>query len=145
MYARTGAGPPAIEAFFRTRLPVGCRVVLGTPTRPDAPPGRASAEGGLDGLPEADALEHRVRTVLDQRADLLDCFLSALSGSTSVAPKSRPSATRSGLLPSRMIRSAPSRFDAITPHSPTAPSPTTATVVTGSDLRRERGMVAACP
>ena len=30
-----------------------------------------------------------------------------------------------------MIRSAPSRFEAITPHRPTAPSPTTATVLPG--------------
>ena len=37
-----------------------------------------------------------------------------------------------------MICSAPSRFAAITPHRPTAPSPTTAAVLPGADARRER-------
>ena len=60
----------------------------------------------------------------------------------SVAPKSAPSAIRSGWRPSRMICSAPSRLAAITPQSPTAPSPTTATVLSGRDARGERGVVA---
>ena len=37
-----------------------------------------------------------------------------------------------------MICSAPSRLAAITPHRPTAPSPTTATALAGADLRRSR-------
>ena len=41
-----------------------------------------------------------------------------------------------------MICSAPSRLAAITPQSPTAPSPTTATVVPGADPRGERSVVA---
>ena len=41
-----------------------------------------------------------------------------------------------------MIRSAPSRRAAITPHRPTAPSPTTATVLPGADLGGEGRVVA---
>jgi hypothetical protein len=40
-----------------------------------------------------------------------------------------------------MIRSAPSRFAAITPQRSTAPSPTTATVFVGPDLGRDGGVV----
>ena len=52
----------------------------------------------------------------------------------------RLSAVRSGLLPSSTICSAPRRFAAMTPHKPTGPSPTSATVFPGGDARsRPRG------
>ena len=41
-----------------------------------------------------------------------------------------------------MICSAPSRFAAMTPQSPTAPSPTTATLEPGPNLRGDRGVMA---
>ena len=41
-----------------------------------------------------------------------------------------------------MILSAPRRFDAITPQSPTAPSPTTATVLPGPTFAVSGGVVA---
>ena len=49
---------------------------------------------------------------------------------------------RSAWRPSMMICSAPSRFAAITPQSPTAPSPTTATILPGPHLRGEGRVVA---
>jgi hypothetical protein len=57
---------------------------------------------------------------------------SPRSGTTSVAPKLCAIVVREGWRPSAMTRSAPSRLAASTPHSPTAPSPTTATVVPGA-------------
>ena len=62
----------------------------------------------------------------------------------SVAPNSFASAMRSGWRPRRMICSAPSRFAAITPQSPTAPSPSTATSRHGAPGPRPR-RGARCP
>src|SRR6266513_2235396 len=59
---------------------------------------------------------------------------SPRSLTTSVAPKSFASAMRSAWRPRITICSAPSRFAAMTPHNPTAPSPTTATLFPGVTL-----------
>ena len=56
---------------------------------------------------------------------------SPRSATTSVAPNSRASAARSSCLDMAMTRSAPSWLAARTAMSPTAPSPTTATVSPG--------------
>src|SRR3954447_24496666 len=56
---------------------------------------------------------------------------SPRSSTMSVAPKSRASACRSAWRLNTMMRSAPSCFAARMPRSPTAPSPTTATVLPG--------------
>src|SRR3954447_7383356 len=63
---------------------------------------------------------------------------------TSVARKARASAIRSGRRPMMTICSAPRRFAAITPHRPTAPSPTTATLLPGRDTRYDRSVM-TCP
>ena len=76
-----------------------------------------------------------------QLADALDAS-SPRSLTTSVAPNSRASAMRSAWRPRMMICSAPSRLAAITPHRPTAPSPTTATLLPGPTSRSDRGVVA---
>ena len=67
---------------------------------------------------------------------------SPRSLTTSVAPNSCASAIRSGWRPRTMICSAPSRFAAITPQSPTAPSPTTADGLARADPRGEGRVVA---
>ena len=80
----------------------------------------------------ADALEHRVRAEAASRfLDALDRLVAALDDDVGRAD-SRASAIRSLWRPSMMICSAPSRFAAITPHRPTAPSPTTAVVWPGA-------------
>ena len=56
---------------------------------------------------------------------------SPRSSTMSVAPNSRASAWRSACRLNAMIRSAPSCWAARTPSRPTAPSPTTATVLPG--------------
>ena len=56
---------------------------------------------------------------------------SPRSAMTSVAPNSRATAWRAAFRDRAMIRSAPRRLDARTADSPTAPSPTTATVIPG--------------
>ena len=56
---------------------------------------------------------------------------SPRSSTMSVAPNSRASACRSAWRLNAMIRSAPSCWAARTPSRPTAPSPTTATVLPG--------------
>ena len=53
-----------------------------------------------------------------------------------------PASVRSAWRPMMMICSAPRRLAAITPHSPTAPSPTTATRVAGLDAGHDGGVVA---
>ena len=93
MYARTGARPPAIEAFFQNATPVAVVSCSGTPTRPIAPPGRAIASAVFDGLLEAHAFEYRVRSVLRQLPDALDPILAALAhdiGSPELLPERRP-------------------------------------------------------
>jgi hypothetical protein len=74
-----------------------------------------------------DALEDSVDTEsAGDLADTLHGLLAALR-TTSVALSSRASLVRSSWRPTMMICSAPRRLAAITPHRPTAPSPTTVT------------------
>ena len=72
--------------------------------------------------------EHHVRR--SPRA-LVQMASGPRSLTTSVAPGPRRSAMRPGWRPSRIMRPAPRRFAAITPQRPTAPSPTTATILPG--------------
>ena len=50
--------------------------MLGYADAADRSAGTQDRERGLDGFVEADALEHRVRTVLRQLAEALDRFLA---------------------------------------------------------------------
>ena len=72
---------------------MGVGVVLGDADATDGAAGPGNRERGLDGLLEADALEHRVGAVLRQLADALDRFLAALAhdvGRAEVLPKRGP-------------------------------------------------------
>jgi hypothetical protein len=60
MYARAGAGPPPMLAFFQKGIPAATFSSSGTPTHPTAPPRTRYLECGDNGLPKSDALEHRV-------------------------------------------------------------------------------------
>ena len=93
----------------------------------------------------ADALEHRVGAeAAGQLAHALDRLVAALADDVGGA-ELRASAIRSGWRPSRMICSAPSRFAAITPQRPTAPSPTTATRLARRDARGDARRGGRCP
>jgi hypothetical protein len=121
-------------AFFQNAMLVGVVSCSGTPTRPIAPPGRATSSAVTTACsrPTHSSTECAPRPPVSSRTR--STASSPRSRTTSVAPNSCPSATRSGLLPSRMICSPPSRFAAITPQRPTAPSPTTATESPGPTL-----------
>ncbi|HEX2086484.1 MAG TPA: hypothetical protein VHF89_12430 [Solirubrobacteraceae bacterium] len=104
----------------------GISVCCGTPTRPTAPPGRAMriAVSTAAPWPTHSSTECTPSPPVSSRTR--STASSPRSDTTSVAPYSRASAMRSGWRPMMMICSAPSRLAAMTAHSPTAPSPTTA-------------------
>src|SRR5581483_3416708 len=54
-------------------------VVLGHADTTDRAAGSGDRERRLDGLLQPDTLEHRMRAVLGELADALDCFLSAFA------------------------------------------------------------------
>jgi hypothetical protein len=60
MYARAGAGPPAMRTFFQKAMPTGLFASSGTPTRPTAPPGWAISKAVTTAWSEANALEHGI-------------------------------------------------------------------------------------
>ena len=145
MYARAGATPPR-SATLRPNI---CADVdarpsrrAARPTKPTAPPSRAMEIAVRIDCSVPTASMHGVRALaagqLPHRGDRL---VTAL-GTTSVAPNRRAMAVRASCRPSAMIRSAPSRWAASTPHRPTAPSPTTATVRARAHPGGERGVVA---
>ena len=132
-------GRRAIVRSSRSNVRSASSSCCGTPTRPIAPPGRAIASAVSIACSMTDALEHRV---------CAEPSVSSRTRSIASSPRSRDDVSgaelaararsRSGLRPSRMICSAPSRFAAITPQSPTAPSPTTATILPGPTSARPR-------
>ena len=82
----------------------------------------------VDGILSAPQLrESELRSQPERVAELL----RRLSGRTAPAPNSSARFCRASCRLIAMIRSAPSCFAARTPGSPTAPSPTTATVLSG--------------
>src|SRR5712691_1823878 len=132
MYARTGAGPPlTVRLSKNAGRDAGIVSSWGTPTRPTAPPGRAMPTAvSIDcSRPTHSRTEWTPKPPVSSRTRSTASLPRSLT--TSVAPNSCASAIRSGWRPRMMIRSAPRRFAAITPHRPTAPSPTTATVLPG--------------
>src|SRR5918992_922448 len=132
MYARTGAGPPPTVTLPKNAGgEAGIVSSWGTPTRPTAPPGRAMlmAVSVDTPWPTHSSTEWAPKPPVSPRTR--STASSPLSLTTSVAPNSLASAIRSSWRPMMMICSAPRRLTAITPHRPTAPSPTTATLLPG--------------
>ena len=81
MYARAGAGPPAIVTFVEERLDgLGNRVVLGNADAADRAARLGRSQGGERRLLVADALEHRVGAeAVGQLANALDRLVAALA------------------------------------------------------------------
>ena len=131
-YARVGAGPPWMPTVPKKIFSNGIVTLCGIPTVPTVAPGRAIL---IAVCIEASLPTHSntasTPTPSSVRAFTFASPVSPRSGITSVAPNSQPRAWRSSCRLIRMILLAPSIFAAITPHNPTAPSPTTATVSPG--------------
>ena len=136
MYARAGAGPPLIVTLSEERrVPAGIDLVLRNADAADGAAGADDAERGDASTarrPTHSSTECTPRPPVSSRTR--STASSPRSLTTSVAPKSLASAIRSGWRPRMKICSAPSRLAAITPHRPTAPSPTTATSLPGATL-----------
>jgi hypothetical protein len=80
MYARAGAGPPAMVTFFQKAMPTGPTRVLGHADASDRAAGSSDLEGGHDRLLEADALEDGIDAEpARELANTLHRFLAALA------------------------------------------------------------------
>ena len=137
---RTGAGPPWRWTWEKKDFVAGQLLdVVGDAHVSDVPARSRSPDGLHHGLLGADGLDDRV--CAETAGSALDPgdALVARSSTMSVAPNSRARAWRSAWRLIAMIRSAPSCLAARTPRSPTAPSPTTATVFRGAGLGSNGG------
>ena len=137
---RTGAGPPTEADVAEEHLPHRQLDPVRDADVADQPAGPGGPQRLEHGLAGADALQHGVRA--DAVGELLDRAMpsSPRSVTSSVAPNARASSCRGRCRLIAITRSAPSCAAASTPHSPTAPSPTTATVMPGATPAHE----AAC-
>ena len=97
MYARAGAGPPAMVTLPKNvDTAFGDRLLLGRTDATDGAAGAGDRHRGGRRFREADALEHRVSAeAAGELADTLDGLVTALADDI-VAPNSLPRATRSG-------------------------------------------------
>src|SRR4051812_8456787 len=103
-----------------------------TPTKPTCPPGRVAWSACIidSCVPTASTTEWAPSPSVSSL--IRSTPASPRSSTMSVAPNSRARSCRSSWRLIAMIRSAPSCFAASTARSPTAPSPTTATVLPGA-------------
>ena len=107
---------------------IGTTLSCGTPIAPTMEPTRAMLNAVVMDWPvptHSRAASTPTPSVISRTFSVASSPRSAMM---SVAPNARASFWRAGLLLNAMIRSAPRRLAAMTAHSPTAPSPTTATV-----------------
>ena len=130
MYRRTGATPPRNPTLRKITVSIG----TSTPWSADRADDRArpgDRERRRHRLTGTHALQSAVDT--DPTGELQDRLHRGVAalGAISVAPNDRAISCRDGFRLSAMTRAAPSRQAAITAQSPTAPSPTTATMVPG--------------
>lgn len=128
--AAYGGGAAAQADVGEEQLLAVDRHVAGDADEADVAAGAGRAQGLLHAW-GADALQHTVGAdTFGEVLDAGDTFLAAL-GDDVVAPNSRASFWRDAWRLMAMIRSAPSCLAESTASSPTAPSPTTATVPPG--------------
>src|SRR3954447_14595843 len=128
---RTGAGPPCRCTPEKNSSSPGRVTSCETPTYPTWPPARVARMACVidSWVPTASMVECAPRPPVSSLMRATPA--SPRSSTMSVAPNSRARACRSAWRLMAMMRSAPSSRAASTPRRPTAPSPTTATVLPG--------------